>query len=1671
VPRFISNPLLVLGSCLLFLLTGPLSVLAQITSVNNSTSTPIEGAGHDYIKLLSETVDPVNGSTSLRLQLPIPPARGLSIPFAFSYDSNGVAFPTNSNVPGLSSWGYAKVDAGPGLVSAGWSYSVPMLTYLSLVQQVQNGGITVCQTTTGFVLQDATGGRHSLNVAHILNTSTNCTGYPLDQVEKDIGGDDYYQASLLFGTLPSVTSAAGTNYSFPAAGVASSGDITAELPTSIEDSNGNIVLFHTGSNSSFTETDTMGRPVVSTSGFGHTGDTVTVSGVASPFTLTWGNTTTNYTSPNYNVTPQTSGCDSFAPSPGTGPPVVTGISLPNLQQFKFAYDPTYGMLTQITYPSGGYVSYTWGLNQYSALATFPADSSNPQGLCQFIYSKPAVTDRYVSFDGSTIALHQHFSYSTTWSSSQWTSKQTIVTTTDNVSGVTFTTKYNYTSIQGPIVPNQSPSIDNQIPLETTVVLKDSNGVMMRTSSKSWFDQYEVKSEQTTLENNSVSEIDYQYGPGAQITQTSEYDFGSGAHGPLLRKSIRNYQSFGSTPIFDRPCQSITYDGIGTRIAETDYFYDGSGGSTPCLAPAALALPGTGVYTGHDERTYGTSATPHRGNLTKVINQCFIGTQNCASGNSITTYGYDETGQVLSMTDACGNVSCADMSGTNHSTTYSYADSYTILSNGANTSYTPSTNTNAFLTKITDSLGLTHSFKYDFNNSQLTLSTDPNSALTSYIYNDFFGRPTQVNLPDGGQTTFAYNDTPPSPTVTSSRLLNSTGSVSSMIVKDGVGHVIQTQPIKAVTYVDTTYDGENHVHTRSNPHGTSSLPTDGMTAYFYDVLGRLTKIVQPDTSTATTSYSGLCSTFTDEASKSRKSCDDALGRLVQVVEDPNSLAYETDYTYDLLNNLWSVTQHGGSTISGNWRLRAFTYDSLSRLLTTKNPESGLISYSYDANGNLYTKLAPLPNQTGTATVTTTYAYDADNRTRSKNYSDGTPTATFTYDLSSTAGLTGLTNPLGRLVQASNSSGQTVSTYDPMGRIKQQWQCTPINCGTGGWFTFGYGYNLAGQETTFTPGAFGCQSSPRNCYNGGFTLTQTYNSFGQVTALTSSLTDPPYHPPTLISGVTYDPAGQITAMTYGNNLAETRAYNNRLQPCHLNLNSSGGTLASCTSAAPAGNIQDFVYHYNLNVADNGNITWTTGTGQQSFYRTYTYDSLNRLATMADSDPSQVCKGLSWTYDPWGNRTAQIVTAGACGTFSVGVATNNQFVGSPYQYDAAGNMIHDASHSYSYDAEGHITKVDGGSTATYLYDANGRRVVQTTPNGGLWGWSQTHAWYDTNGRLRTMWNQAGSWMFDSLYIGGEYMGFYSTEFVFKDVLGSTRIGTGNDKSLWDSMDFLPFGEMEIGQPTEPFKFTGKLRDIESNLDNFGARHMSSGMGRWISPDAINLTDERVQNPANTLNKYVYGGNNPLRYVDPDGRDITVFYSNGGTQGHFWAVAYDQSTGNSAVLDFGPQAGSSRTAEAIGIAVPGDTNYGSHMTSADEIRQDYASLTIQTNPEDTQKAIEAINTYNSDPHEYMTYQQNCTTVCRNILHKILKLDSTSIRPVSLWGEIYSKWSNAALNQQSRSKPPTVQSKHGTDYGRPRYPINTFDFVWRLLHPEKACVTTLESDGMGGTHYVKTCD
>jgi YD repeat-containing protein len=108
-------------------------------------------------------------------------------------------------------------------------------------------------------------------------------------------------------------------------------------------------------------------------------------------------------------------------------------------------------------------------------------------------------------------------------------------------------------------------------------------------------------------------------------------------------------------------------------------------------------------------------------------------------------------------------------------------------------------------------------------------------------------------------------------------------------------------------------------------------------------------------------------------------------------------------------------------------RSFSYDSLSRLTSAFNPESGTLGYTYDAIGNLSTRK-------DARSITTTYTYDALNRNTQKSYSDGTPTATFVYDTP----IYGIpsTNPIGRIVEHAAACAITYPYYDSMGRTTQE-----------------------------------------------------------------------------------------------------------------------------------------------------------------------------------------------------------------------------------------------------------------------------------------------------------------------------------------------------------------------------------------------------------------------------------------------------------------------------------------------------------------------------------------------------------------------------------------------------------------------------------------------------------
>jgi RHS repeat-associated protein len=1433
---------------------------AQITNVTNQTSTPIPGVGHDYIKMLSETVNPSNGSVSLRVQVPSPPGRRMSLPFAFAYDSNGAAHVTSDGNGGLF---WASNSAY--LATGGWAYSVPMLSNLQFREKTPGygGPGSRCTYYTDYVFQDATGGRHSFYLALILSAPPTCDyAVPVVPVQQLSGGDDYYNAVLT--TSPNlalyVADMDGTEYTFPPALQAhisyngsSNGAFRSSLPSSIEDRNGNLLTISDlgaqgGAAGAFTVQDTLGRTLISSSGFAVTGNTVTIAGLSSPYTLTWGTPSAAGIHIGSSLLQNSPfGCSAFPQTSASGGSKITNLQLPNGKSYVFSYDPTSGLLSKITYPTGGYVSYTWGTNPLSEFAASEDLNQNPEA-CLYHYDSVAVTHRYVSFDGVHIALQQDFSYSTTWSSdpSTWTTKTTTVTTTDLISGAVSTTAYTYTPFTTQPQPNDQSRFAPQLPLEQSIVYKNSTGSTLRTANKTWSDQYFIKSSQTVLENGLTSQTNYLYGCGGQIREQDDYDFGNGAPGPLLRKTVTNCQAFSPTPLYpsgpsilDLPCQTIVYDSSGTnRVAETDYLYDGGTAicgtaGTPSVSSVSNLPAGT-----HDETNYGPSSTAPRGNLTKTIKQCFQGTQSCASGNPTSTFTFDETGQVLSTTDP-----------NNNTTQFSYANNYDSP---------PASDTNAYLTRITDPLGHTQAFKYAYSDGQLISSTDQNSQVTNYQYNDSLRRLTETDFPDGGKTTISYNDSPSSPTITTNKQINSSQTLTSVVVMDGMSHAVQTQLTsdpQGTVFTNTAYEGVGLVYSVSNPYrsGSDITTTTGTTYYSYDALGRKLTETYPDGSVTTTSYSGNTTTVTDPTGKKRQSTTDGLGHLTQVVEDPGGLGYITNYVFDALGNLTSVVQNSSHQ-------RSFTYDSLSRLVTAANPESGTTTYKYDsdtacASPNSF--LGLLVSKTDARGIRTCTQYDALNRPTQTNYSNGDPTVTYVYDQSNCLGLATCQN-IGHRTSMTDAAGSEIWAYDVPDRIHRDQRTT--NSITK---TTTYNLDYAGNVISLT-------------YPTGRVVNYTYDSADRpstatdgsngITYATGLQTSPGG---TCIANVTcYTPQGTFYALSIGQTsmftgLNLTHIYNSRLQPQEFKASSTGG------------NAIDVSYNFVDPVSgkNDGAVYGISNNLDTTRSQTFSYDQLNRITAAQtnstySTSPSH-CWGETYSVDAWGNMTQIAATTNSayngCSQESgfTTSADGNNHLGS-LGYDASGNTTGDGMYSYLWNAESQLKSAGG---VNYLYDGDGRREAKV---------GSKLYWHGSGDEILAETDASGNTTSEYVFFGGKRIAMLSSGgnplYYVEDMLGTSRVMTTNAGVVCYDADFYPYGgeRAYTNSCSQNYKFEGKERDTETGNDDFGARYYSNRFGRWLSADwsavPVPVPYANLTNPQ-TLNLYAMVSEDPESFADLDG------------------------------------------------------------------------------------------------------------------------------------------------------------------------------------------------------------
>ena len=1480
---------------LLFVSLGSLLAIAQddiptkVTDQNRSGEMPFSTSIGTQI----EHVDV--GSAALNIVVPIvkfPGRNGMDFEFSLHWNSNQYMMAPRTDGQGNPFYIWTMEQY------SGWQANQTQHSYIS---KILNCTLPVKGTWvayTNYIYTDPTGTKHPVIDQAASGAQGSCVG------PGDATGPDLTEQGMLSSNSQNRGSFAVLN-----------SDGSKE---DLQDSNGNQKT---------TGTDTLGRNPCT---FVWTNNNLTEqvtcadsSGTAQTYTINWQtvNVTTSFGSGG------TCGYGSAVDiTGGATRNVVSSIVLPNQQQYVFKYDTGWAEVNEIDLPTGGAITYQWGTVAWDCRLTRRYVTSRiewPNG----------VTNGGVCPTGSS-------------SCSTWT----FDLSTSHVDKIT------YPAVGSPAINNQSTfttgapsSLGDGAITDAKIYAGSAQGTPLREYQMGYASDHDPLSDEgcysdvfpppddnaqpvnqrvtritTILENNLQKKIEFDYdsftytyhynhcdtyalnntagtytGSRGNVTEIREFDWGSGAPGPLLRRTDKTYlhnsnSTYLTYNIVDKVLQDTIYDatantcvGVSQPCAQTQYEFDNY-----VSGVNALISTGGNQAPQHDYTNYSSSFI-YRGNVTRVKRY-----PSTATGATplTTIYAYDDLGNLRAVQDPAGN-----------SRSFSYLDNWSGSSCPVLSGY----NSQAYLTLVTDAKGYqTNRILYpctgllEARQDQNDLNAGRTGTLFTY---DWAGRPTSkqdthlTTDTSWGTTTNTYNDVPPI-TVTTSTKITTSLSKTTITTKDGLGRVtsgqLTTDP-DGTTETDSGYDALSRIVTATNPYRPGqTLSTDGTTTSVYDALSRVTSANEPDGSSVSTSYSGNCTTATDEAGKARQSCSDGLGRLTKVLEDPGSsphLNYETDYVSDVLGNLLKVTQMGDSPAdSSKWRVRTFTYDAMSRLNSAANPESGSINYYYTkSDGTLCAgdvaavcrKTEPQQNQTGTATVTISYAYDQLNRMTGINYTANigftTPPVSYGYDGIALSGCTNSpptladSNPIHQRTAMCDGSGATSWAHDQMGRIAKENR--KIKAVTTSTKMTTYTYNLDGSVSRLSyPGT-----------NRGYTYT--VGGAGRPTAVKDGGSI------NYVTSATYAPFGGLSGMVNGSatgfsGINTANSYNKRLQPIQMYVTTatiSSATLSQLQSLpcpTVAATMMSRSYNFAAGTTDNGNVQSITNCLNSNRTQSFTFDALNRILTAQSSGTDSNSWGEDYTgnTDAWSNLTKinPITQKANHEGLNCGPANTKNQLNTCYSYDAAGNLVQNGSINYTYDAENRLVWSSNGYE--YLYDGDGERVIKCTagtqsntcPSGSTgtlyWGTIAESSLSGTNLEEYIF--------FNGKRVARRDVSTNVVHYYFSDHLGSHAIVENATGSACEQdIDYYPYGGVEHDFCTTPvaqnYKFTGKERDAESGLDNFGARYYASNVGRFMTPDWAarpTAVPYAVLGDPQSLNLYTYVRNDPISSVDPDGHGM---------------------------------------------------------------------------------------------------------------------------------------------------------------------------------------------------------
>ena len=509
----------------------------------------------------------------------------------------------------------------------------------------------------------------------------------------------------------------------------------------------------------------------------------------------------------------------------------------------------------------------------------------------------------------------------------------------------------------------------------------------------------------------------------------------------------------SHPFPDGGTATVTYqyNSLNELVAAVDplghslrYGYDAAGNVASVTDP--LGLTTTATYDGNNRRT---SVTDPRGKTTRFTYDAAGNlTAWTTPGGQKTTYRYDAADRLIATTSPRGNVEGADSAAFTSRASYDPAGQ--VIS-------------------TTDALGNVSRMEYD-PARRLSRLVDPNGQAIRYTY-DNANRLTRILGPDATNDTQAtvnnydhvghlIDRTDPRGFV-QRRTYDAAGRLASTI--DGIGN-----------RREYTYDANGNLATVLTARGSSSGSPAGRAAgtivLRYDNLDRLREWVPGTGAAYSYGYDGA-SHLTNLADPSGEQVRgfDAAGRLTRVTRGGTAFTYD----YDAASNLVKRALPDGSS-------QTLGYDDDSRPVSLDSPV-GRTTYSYDPDGGLIRTTLPgagtdqrgydNAGRLNALTITapdgqplTAYAVVRDkvgNPTRVDTTIAGTKTSdAFTYDAANR-----LSAACFRTTTCSGAANRLSFTYDLVGN-----RLTRTKTGAGG-FTERYTYNAADQLTSRSGGPDG------------------------------------------------------------------------------------------------------------------------------------------------------------------------------------------------------------------------------------------------------------------------------------------------------------------------------------------------------------------------------------------------------------------------------------------------------------------------------------------------------------------------------------------------------------------------------------------------------------------------